>query len=551
MRPCRFFFLFAITYLFCQEASAQTSTYTQVYNIFQAKCLGCHSGGSPSGLLDLSASPATVYSNLVSAQPVNPAAKARGDKRIDPGYPHRSYLLRKINNSLDADNGLNTNEGDRMPLPPNAGLSKPEIELIRQWVLEGAPQTGSVVDTSLINTYYRGKGIDGLAAPLSPPNPSQGFQIHVGKVFVGTNSEQEWFLKYNPRLASDTEIYKVELALVPETHHFVIYKYFTGQSVSFPEGLRDTSKSSHGSANLACVFSPKTRSITLPPKTAYLWTKTDVLDLNYHLYNRNADSVLAVDLYLNIYTQPKGTAQSIMYTRYFANLAISIPEDSMHHTFTSEAYDTTETNSWNVWMLYTHTHKYGTGYNIYLRNPDGTKGTQIYDGFYNFDYTFNQGYYEWGPEAAERTIYPFLPVDPRNGFVHEATFMNTAGPNPVGWGLTSKDEMMVMIMQYTYGSPLGIQDKKTLGVLDLNTYPNPFTDATTISYRLKEVSRVRIELFNMLGEKVSTLTEETQDAGRHAYNLRASQYELSAGMYLLKISVGEQSISRRLVKLGN
>jgi hypothetical protein len=55
----------------------------------------------------------------------------------------------------------------------------------------------------------------------------------------------------------------------------------------------------------------------------------------------------------------------------------------------------------------------------------------------------------------------------------------------------------------------------------------------------------------MLGEKVSTLTEETQDAGRHAYNLRASQYELSAGMYLLKISVGEQSISRRLVKLGN
>jgi mono/diheme cytochrome c family protein len=530
-------------------SAAQTSTYTQVYSIFQAKCLGCHSGASSSGLLDLSASQTVVYSSLVGKNPVNPAALARGDKRIDPGYQHRSYLLRKINNGLDADNGITTAEGATMPLPPNPALTKPEIELIRQWVLEGAPQNGTVVDTSIVNTYYRGKGYDGLTSPLAPPNPSQGFQIHVGKVFAAKNTEQEWFLKYNPRLASDTEIYKVELALVPETHHFVIYKYFTGQSTGFAEGLRDTSHSSHGSANLACVFSPETHSITLPPQTAYLWAKTDVLDLNYHLYNRNQDSVLAVDLYLNVYTQPKGTAQSIMYTRYFANLSISIPQDSTKdYLFTSEAFDTTETNSWNVWMLYSHTHKYGRDYNIYLRNPDGTKNTKIYDGFYNFDYSFNQGYYQWGPEAAERTIYPFLQVDPRDGFVHEATFRNTAGPNPVGWGLTSKDEMMVMIMQYTYGSPLGIVEKHESVLFDLKTSPNPFINEMQISYDLKKTSFVKMEVYNARGEKVSTLADENQENGFHVCAFRTSPNGFSGGVYLLRLTVDGRSVTRRLIE---
>jgi hypothetical protein len=543
-------YLFPVFILLISGRSNAQSTYNQVYSIFQAKCLGCHSGNNVSGLLDLGASPAVVYTNLVGKVPVNPAAKARGDKRIDPGYQHRSYLLRKINNGLEADNGLNNAEGDVMPLPPNPGLTKPEVELIRQWVLEGAPQTGVVVDTSLINRYYRGKGYDGLASALPAPPAGTGFQIHVGKVFVPPASEQEWFLKYNPKLASDTEIYKVELSLVPETHHFVIYKYFPGQSISFAEGLRDTSKSSHGSANLACVFSPKTRAITLPPKTAYLWAKTDVLDLNYHLYNNKVDSVLAVDLYLNVYTQPKGTAQSIMYTRYFANLGISIPEDGNPHTFTSEAFDTTETQSWNVWMLYSHTHKYGTAYNMYLRNADGSKGTQIYDGNYNFDYSFNQGYYEWGPEASERTIYPFLNVDPRKGYVHEATFKNTAGPDPVGWGLTSKDEMMVMIMQYTYGAPLGIQES-TESIAGLESWPNPFRDETQITYRLKRSGEVRLEVYNLLGEKVCSLADGMQDAGTHSFVLKAPANNMPPGVYLLKITTANHGETRRLIRTGN
>jgi hypothetical protein len=144
--------LILIPTIFSAEVKAQ-STYKQVYNIFQAKCSGCHNTATNSGQLNLSSSPATVYNNIVGHNPVNPAALSRGDKRIDPGYPHRSFLMRKVNIGLDADNNINQpQEGTVMPNSPNPPLSSYEKELIRQWILHGAPQTGIVVDTALINT---------------------------------------------------------------------------------------------------------------------------------------------------------------------------------------------------------------------------------------------------------------------------------------------------------------------------------------------------------------------------------------------------------------
>lgn len=533
----------------CVLLQGQTGTYDQVYNLLQSKCSGCHNASANSGLLDLTGSSAAVYSRIVNKNPVNPVALAKGNKRVDPGYPQRSFLLRKCINELDPDLKLKNGEGNAMPTAPNPPLDNKEIELVRQWILHGAPQTGTVVDTAVINAYYRGKGINGLTKALPAPDSTQGFQIHLGKIFVNKDSEVEWFIKYNPKLPADVEIKRLEIATVPQSHHFVIYKYFTGMDKNFKEGLRDTSLSSHGSADIAVIFSPKTKAINLPVNTAYLWTKTEVLDLNYHLYNTNKDSVLAVDMYLNVYTQPVGTAKNIMYTKYFANLSISIPQDTTKtYTFASEAFDSSATNLWKVWMLYTHTHKYGKDYDIYLKKPDGTKGTQVYEGFYDFDYTFNQGYYATGVEAAQRTIYPFLEVDPRNGFIHEAVFQNTAGPDPVGFGLTSKDEMMVMIMQYILSDPLSVEERKPDNPIRLKAYPNPYTDVTHISYQLKERSYVRIEIYTLLGKKITTLADEVQDNSNHSYDFGAKQLGLAPGAYILAITVNGQTYAHKLIE---
>ena len=92
--------------------------------IFTPTCAtaGCHSGNNPPDGLLLTAGDA--WSNIVDVDAVQ-----MNLKRIAPGDPDNSYLVRKIQGT-----GIVAN---RMPLgaPP---LSQQEIDLVRQWVLEGA-----------------------------------------------------------------------------------------------------------------------------------------------------------------------------------------------------------------------------------------------------------------------------------------------------------------------------------------------------------------------------------------------------------------------------
>lgn len=84
-------------------------------------------------------------------------------------------------------------------------------------------------------------------------------------------------------------------------------------------------------------------------------------------------------------------------------------------------------------------------------------------------------------------------------------------------------------------------------------YPNPFNPVTTISYDLPERSDVRLEVFNMLGQRVALLVDGQVQAGSHTAVFDASN--LSSGTYLARISAygsnGEQfvqSMTMQLVK---
>jgi hypothetical protein len=523
--------LILIASIFSVETKAQ-STYQQVYNVFQAKCSGCHNTSSYSGQLNLSASPAAVYASIVNHNPTNPAALARKDKRIDPGYPHRSFLMRKVNIGLDADNDINQpSEGAVMPNSPNPPLSDYEKELIRQWILHGAPQNGTVVDTALINTYYTVGGINSVPTPLAAPTASNGFQVHLGKVFVAPNSETEVFIKYDPKLPDTTEVKQIDIAQSSQSHHFVIYKYYSGQAVNFPEGLRDTSLTSHGSADILAAFAPSTTTHVLPPTTAYQLQKTAVLDLNYHIVNSNPTQVLAAEVYFNMYTQPKGTALKFMYSRFFPDLDIVLPPGDTT-VVTQTATDSSETNMWEIWIMYTHTHKYGLDYDVYKRTPTGAMGPQVYEGFMDWTYTFNQGYYATGVEAVEEHFTsPFLEINPYEGLIHQAKWY-VSGPDTMFFGLTSQQEMMVMGFQYTYGPPIATSIQKlNKNSSDVKFYPNPFSENTTISIDNKEIVNdkgLNLQICDMLGNLVYSQPLNSNKEKLHL--------TLSGGMYFYKVS---------------
>ena len=83
-------------------------------------------------------------------------------------------------------------------------------------------------------------------------------------------------------------------------------------------------------------------------------------------------------------------------------------------------------------------------------------------------------------------------------------------------------------------------------------YPNPFNPVTTLRYDLPEQSDVTITIYNMLGRKVKTLVNSTQDAGFKSVIWDATNYQgnpVSAGVYLYKIQAGEYISTKKMLLL--
>ncbi len=66
--------------------------------------------------------------------------------------------------------------------------------------------------------------------------------------------------------------------------------------------------------------------------------------------------------------------------------------------------------------------------------------------------------------------------------------------------------------------------------------PNPFNPSSVISYTLAEAGLVKLEVFNITGQKVSTLVNQVQDAGH--YEVIFHQPGLESGLYFYRLSCG-------------
>jgi len=77
-------------------------------------------------------------------------------------------------------------------------------------------------------------------------------------------------------------------------------------------------------------------------------------------------------------------------------------------------------------------------------------------------------------------------------------------------------------------------------------YPNPFNPSTVIKYQLAENSFVTLKVFDVLGEEVTTLVNEFQNAGLYSINFRAERVyisSLTSGIYFYRLNAGSPSTS--------
>ena len=76
-------------------------------------------------------------------------------------------------------------------------------------------------------------------------------------------------------------------------------------------------------------------------------------------------------------------------------------------------------------------------------------------------------------------------------------------------------------------------------------YPNPFNPSTLIRYGIPESSPVRLEVYNIIGQRVAVLVNEKKNSGWHDVIFNASH--LSSGIFLYRIQVGDFVESKQLI----
>ncbi|UCH64705.1 MAG: T9SS type A sorting domain-containing protein, partial [Ignavibacterium sp.] len=76
-------------------------------------------------------------------------------------------------------------------------------------------------------------------------------------------------------------------------------------------------------------------------------------------------------------------------------------------------------------------------------------------------------------------------------------------------------------------------------------FPNPFNPSTVIKYSIPHDGFVTLDVFNLLGEKVASLVNGIQKAGRYEINFDASN--LASGIYVYNLKSGNFSSVRKML----
>ncbi len=94
-----------------------------------------------------------------------------------------------------------------------------------------------------------------------------------------------------------------------------------------------------------------------------------------------------------------------------------------------------------------------------------------------------------------------------------------------------------------------VDDNKELknDFLIKSIYPNPFNPSTTLEFYLPLTNQVKIEVYNILGEKVDVILNSMVNSGWHKYNWHPNSF--SSGIYFIRITSGDYNFVQKAVLL--
>jgi hypothetical protein len=78
-------------------------------------------------------------------------------------------------------------------------------------------------------------------------------------------------------------------------------------------------------------------------------------------------------------------------------------------------------------------------------------------------------------------------------------------------------------------------------------YPNPFNPTTKIVYSIPKESKVTLKIFNILGQQVKTLVNQSQSQGTYTVTFDAAS--LPSGIYIYSIQAGNYNDVKKMILL--
>lgn len=78
-------------------------------------------------------------------------------------------------------------------------------------------------------------------------------------------------------------------------------------------------------------------------------------------------------------------------------------------------------------------------------------------------------------------------------------------------------------------------------------YPNPFNPRTTIEFEIPRSGHLKLDIINILGQRVETIIDEPRNAGRHSVSWDGSGH--ASGVYFYRLEVGKVSTTKKMLLL--
>jgi len=114
-----------------------------------------------------------------------------------------------------------------------------------------------------------------------------------------------------------------------------------------------------------------------------------------------------------------------------------------------------------------------------------------------------------------------------------------------------------VIKKIVFGNPTGIKGSSDNGqVIEtfkiFQNYPNPFNLSTTIIYQIPGVSKIKVNIYNINGELIKELLNETQNPGEYQLvwdGTDKANKHVASGVYIYSVRSDEQLLSKQMILL--